>query len=227
MPRYNVPRSKEFNDVYFFVEDGLAETRYVFLEGNNLPDAWTGQENFTICETGFGTGLNFLAVFKLWLETDESKRANNLHFISFEKYPLHKDHIEKYLSHWGELKNVLDKLLTIYPVDLEDGIYKSSVLEEVELTLIFGDMNKNIANLTNKVDCWFLDGFKPSSNPDMWSKTLFKNMARLSCDGTSFATFTAASLVRRELGFHGFDVRKINGFGRKRDMLIGDYNKCG
>ncbi len=226
----DVPRSKEFNDVYFSVEDGLAETRYIFLQGNNLPNSWIDHDSFTICETGFGTGLNFLAVLKLWLDTDVGKRPNDLHFISFEKYPLDKECIENYLSHWGELNGVLDIFLSNYPVDLKDGICELSIMDGIKLTLIFGDMNDNIANLYEGVDCWFLDGFKPSSNPDMWSDILFESMARLSSNGTSFATFTAAALVRRSLVEQGFDIQKTKGFGRKREMLVGCYKgniKCG
>ncbi len=225
----DVPRSKQFDDVYFSKQDGLAESRYVFLGGNDLPDAWNNKEHFTICESGFGTGLNFLAVLKLWLESDAGQRPASLHFISFEKYPLDKEFIENALLRWGELKEVLAKLLAIYPVDLSNGIYELSVMDGVRLTLIFGDINDEIPLLDTKVDCWFLDGFKPSSNPDMWSNLLFENMARLSNNGASFATFTAAGFVRRGLEAVGFNVRKIRGFGNKREMCVGLYkgdNKC-
>ncbi len=219
----NVPRSKEFDDVYFSVEDGLAESRYVFLKGNDLPNAWNDKEHFTICESGFGTGLNFLAVLKLWLEHDIDQRPKNLHFISFEKYPLDKEFIKDVLSCWEELSEVLAKLLAIYPSDLSRNIYEIPVVDGVKLTLIFGDINDELPKLEKQINCWFLDGFKPSSNPDMWSKTIFKNMARLSITGSSFATFTAAGFVRRELEKYGFKVRKIKGFGQKREMLVGYY----
>ncbi len=219
----NVPRSKEFDDVYFSVEDGLAESRYVFLKGNDLPNAWNNREHFIICESGFGTGLNFLAVLKLWLEHDIDQRPKNLHFISFEKYPLGRGFIKDVLSCWEELSEVLAKLLAVYPSDLTGNIYEIPVIDGVKLTLIFGDINDELPKLKTQIDCWFLDGFKPSSNPDMWSKTIFENMARLSVTGSSFATFTAAGFVRRGLEECGFEVRKIKGFGRKREMLIGSY----
>ncbi len=215
-----VPRSKQFDDVYFSAQDGLAETRHVFLDGNNLPDAWAGKDEFTIFETGFGTGLNFLAVLQL---LKRSGRPDRLHFISFEKYPLEKTYIAECLSSWGELGDQLASLLSVYPSDVNDKIYNLAVSDDVELTLVFGDVNEEVQKFRKKADCWFLDGFKPSSNPDMWSKTVFENMARLSHKGTSFATFTAAGFVRRGLQDVGFEVRKVKGFGRKREMCVGTF----
>lgn len=213
--------SEQFDDVYFSVQDGLAETRHVFLDGNNLPDAWYGQEHFTICETGFGTGLNFLAAVKLWQDTPVEQRPKNLYFISFEKYPLSQDYIATHLAHWDELSHILDLLLAKYPTDLSQKKYELEIMDGVKLTLYFGDINQTIPTLNTPIDCWFLDGFKPSSNPDMWSDTVFQNMARLSHKNSTFATFTAAGFVRRGLSAVGFDVRKVKGFGRKREMSVG------
>ncbi len=208
----NVPRSQQFDDVYFSVQDGLAETRHVFLGGNGLPEFWQGRESFTICETGFGTGLNFLALLKLWRDTAREERPKELRYISFEKYPLTPDEIRRYLSHWVELAEELEMLLA---EDLPLG---------VTLELVIGDVNEEMPKLDAQVDCWFLDGFKPSSNPDMWSETVFANMARLSAFGARLATFTAAGFVRRGLMAVGFEVRKVQGFGRKREMVVGIYN---
>ena len=220
----DVPRSKKFNDVYFSQQDGLAETRHVFLAGNGLPDSWEGQGFFNICETGFGTGLNFLAALKMWRNAHEKQRPEVLHFISFEKYPLEREEIAQYLVHWEELSEELEMLMAVYPDVLEQGqSYTLDVMEGITLTLIIGDVNEEIPKLEAKVDCWFLDGFKPSSNPDMWSETVFLNMARLSALGTHFATFTAAGFVRRGLEAVGFAVRKIPGFGRKREMCVGVF----
>ena len=222
----DVPRSKQFNDVYFSPQDGLAETRHVFLGGNGLPEFWRGSENFTICETGFGTGLNFLAVLKLWKEEAQGERPKDLHFISFEKYPLSGAEIKQYLSHWQELEKELEALLAVYPDVLDYGqCYVLDVIDGVRLSLIIGDVNEEMPKLEDGslVDCWFLDGFKPSSNADMWSETVFSNMARLSVSGTRFATFTAAGFVRRGLGEQGFEVCKISGFGRKREMCVGVF----
>ena len=211
----NVPRSQQFDDVYFSVQDGLAETRHVFLAGNGLPGLWEGRESFCVCETGFGTGLNFLALLKMWRE-DENRPAA-LHYISFEKYPLSSEDIERYLSLWEALSEELKMFLGD---DLPEG---------VSLELIIGDVNEEMPKLAAQVDCWFLDGFKPSSNPDMWSETVFENMARLSAPGARFATFTAAGFVRRGLQAAGFEVRKVPGFGRKKEMSVGVFkgdNQC-
>lgn len=215
-----VPRSEQFDDVYFSAADGLAETRHVFIEGNDLPrrlTAWPPDKVFTVCETGFGTGLNFLATLKLCREL----KINRFEFISFEKYPVTADFIDQSLSHWrDDIGRELDDLLNVYPVDLS-GRQRVSLAGEVELDLIFGDVNAEISKLEGYVDCWFLDGFKPSSNPEMWSETVFQNMYRLSAPHATLATFTVAGFVRRGLKDAGFDVRKVRGFGYKRDMTVG------
>ena len=218
-----VPRSEQFDDVYFSVQDGLAETRHVFIDGNGLPEFWQVRERFTICETGFGTGLNFLAALCLWQSADVNTRPKNLHFISFEKFPLTKDYIRDHLSHWEEIRGALDQMLSVYPDDISAGRHDLDICDGARLTLIFGDVNEEMGKLSANVDCWFLDGFKPSSNPDMWSETVFKNMARLSAKMARFATFTAAGFVRRGLEAQGFDVRKVPGYGRKREMCVGTY----
>lgn len=220
------PRSKEFDDVYFSASDGLAETRFVFLEKNNLPEAFAEQEHFTIFETGFGTGLNFLAAWALFEE--HADKGRSLHFISVEKYPLSAAEIEAYLKPFAhEFPKLLDALVTHYPDVLSAGRHEIALDEDVHLSLIIGDVNTVISGVTEQVDCWFLDGFKPSSNPEMWSEMLFSNMARLSKPGAHFATFTAAGFVKRGLREAGFDVQKTRGFGTKRDMLIGQFSGCG
>lgn len=213
------PRSEIFDDVYFSAEDGLEETRHVFLRGNDLPFRWeSAGRDFAICETGFGTGLNFLAAWALFSRS--AKPGQKLRFISFEKYPLSAIQIRDALAVWTlEFPVLLDVFLEAYPVELH-GTQKID-LGNAELTLIFGDVNEEMPKLKDKIDCWFLDGFKPASNPDMWSETVFSNMARLSRSGATFATFTAAGAVKRGLQEAGFAVEKVKGFGRKRDMLRG------
>lgn len=215
-----VPRSEQFDDVYFSAADGLAETRHVFIEGNTLVErwaAWPEGKEFTICETGFGTGLNFLAALKLW----RSYNLKKLHYISFEKFPVTADFIEKSLVHWqDDIGLELSDLLKAYPENLT-GTQVFSIDNSVEVTLIFGDVNLELPKFQARVDAWFLDGFKPSSNPEMWSETVFQNMGRLSNPGATFATFTAAGFVRRGLASAGFEVRKVKGFGHKREMSVG------
>lgn len=220
------PRSKEFDDVYFSAADGLAETRFVFLEKNNLPAAFAGRERFTIFETGFGTGLNFLAAWNLFEE--HAQGGQSLHFISVEKYPLSAEEIEVYLQPFAhEFPEKLQKLIDLYPKRLKPGRHEIVLNNTVHLSLIIGDVNEVIKDVTDPVDCWFLDGFKPSSNPEMWSEILFENMARLSKTGAHFATFTAAGFVKRGLRDVGFEVQKVRGFGTKRDMLIGHFTGGG
>jgi tRNA 5-methylaminomethyl-2-thiouridine biosynthesis bifunctional protein len=215
----NTPRSKEFDDVYFSESGGLAETRHVFLEANGLPARWKGRPQFTIFETGFGTGLNFLAAWKLFRETRDA--GAHLDFISVEKFPLDAGQIGEYLSGWGEeLKYELQALCSHYPKEIK-GTQRIFMDESATLTLHFDDVNNVMPMVQDKIDCWFLDGFKPSSNPDMWTDVLFQNMARLSNPGATFATFTAAGVVKRGLKDAGFVVEKKDGFGWKRDMLAG------
>lgn len=215
------PKSKQFDDVYFSVEDGLAETHHVFLDGNDLPDAWSGQARFVICETGFGTGLNFLSAWKLFEESADTDQK--LDFISVEKYPLEGDFIQASLAHWSDVfEGRLEHLVEHYPMRVP-GFHRIQITDRVTLTLIFDDINHALPVLDARVNCWFLDGFKPSSNPDMWSDILFREMARLSLSEASFATFTAAGDVKRGLQGAGFDVQKVTGFGRKREMLIGRF----
>jgi tRNA 5-methylaminomethyl-2-thiouridine biosynthesis bifunctional protein len=215
------PRSQQFDDVYFSAEDGLAETRHVFVEGNGLPGRWQDRDCFTIAETGFGTGLNFLAAWKLFMETAPSGAF--LDFISVEKYPLSAAEIRSGLAHWSaDLAPYLEKFLAQYPLRTA-GFHRVVFDGRVALTLIFDDVLQAFPTLEATVDCWFLDGFSPSKNPDMWAPDVFTQIARLSAPGATFATFTAAGEVKRGLRAAGFDVRKQRGFGRKRDMLTGTF----
>ena len=213
------PRSQQFDDVYFSAEDGLAETRHVFVEGNGLPGRWQGRDRFCIAETGFGTGLNFLAAWKLFDET--APPGAFLDFVSVEKYPLSREEIRTGLAYWApQLGPYLERYLSHYP--LRTAGYHRVVFDgRVALTVIFDDVNDAFPQLDARVDAWFLDGFTPAKNPQMWTPGVFAEMARLSAPGATFATFTAAGDVKRGLREAGFDVRKQKGFGRKRDMLAG------
>lgn len=210
--------SQRFDDFYFSPKDGLAETRHVFIAGNNLPARWRGRDDFVIAETGFGTGLNFLETWRLW---QAGGAPGRLTYLSFEKYPLKPDAIAAALAAWeAEFGKHLPRLLDIYPA-LIPGFHAIDVTETLRLILVFDDVNTAMAQVSASVDCWYLDGFKPSTNPDMWSETVFDEMARLSAPGTTFATFTAAGFVRRGLEAAGFQVEKKPGFGTKREMITG------
>ena len=223
-----LPYSAVFGDVYFSREDGLAETRHVFLQHNQLSERWQGlaQDHFTIAETGFGTGLNFLCAWQLWQQSAPAHAR--LHFVSVEKFPLSHAELSQALALWPALAEQAQALLAQYQ-QICTGWHRL-VFDQgrVQLTLIIGDALESLQQLRGKVDAWFLDGFAPSRNPEMWQPALFAAMARLSHQGdtlqrTSFATFTSAGLVKRGLAAAGFTVNKVPGHGRKREMLCGSF----
>ena len=224
------PVSQQFNDVYFSNQDGLEETRYVFLTGNHFPERFTTHARAvcTVAETGFGTGLNFLT---LWQAFDGFRRAypqaalRRLHFISFEKFPLPLADLAAAHASWPELADYAQALRRQWPPALPGCQRLILAQGAVTLDLWFGDVNALLpeldASLTHQVDAWFLDGFAPAKNPDMWSDALFHAMARLCRAQCTFATFTAAGFVRRGLQQAGFVVEKSKGYGQKREMLRG------
>ena len=192
----------------------------------SLAERWQAlkQPEFTIIETGFGTGLNFLSCAKLWLET--SALDYTLHFISVEKYPLSMAEIFDALDLWPSLTVYKQALLEQYPEVLNG---KSVLLfdDRIRFTLLTGDATEQLNRLSpsiTKADAWFLDGFAPSKNPEMWQPSLFQQMTRLSYSETTFATFTSAGEVRRNLIAAGFTVQKRPGFGKKREMLVGIFD---
>lgn len=216
------PRSVQFDDIYFSDLNGLEETRYVFLESNNLPEAWSGLDDFTIVETGFGTGLNFLSAWKLFEETSEPSQT--LDFVSVEKYPLTPAEIREILDPWADFfEGRIETMLAQYPIRIA-GFHRIKINSKITLTLIFDDMSYALPKLKARVDCWFLDGFTPAKNPEMWSDALFQQMVRLSHDGTTYATFTAARAVCDGLKSVGFSVQKKKGFGYKSTMISGAYS---
>ncbi|EPS2708435.1 bifunctional tRNA (5-methylaminomethyl-2-thiouridine)(34)-methyltransferase MnmD/FAD-dependent 5-carboxymethylaminomethyl-2-thiouridine(34) oxidoreductase MnmC [Cronobacter turicensis] len=224
------PVSRDFDDVYFSNDDGLEETRYVFLNGNQLPERFMThpRDSFIVAESGFGTGLNFLTLwqaFAAFRDAHPDAALQRLHFMSFEKFPLTPADLASAHAHWPELAPWAQQLQAQWPmalpgcqrVLLDDG--------RVTLDLWLGDINELVDTLDDthnrQVDAWFLDGFAPSKNPDMWTPGLFAAMARLARPGGTLATFTSAGFVRRGLIDAGFNVVKRKGFGRKREMLTG------
>lgn len=216
------PFSTHFDDVYFSQESGLAETRHVFLQHNNLEQRWRDLApgaSFCIGETGFGTGLNFLCAWQLWDQV--APTSARLHFVSCEKYPLSRTDLQRALALWPELQPWADVLLAQY-TDLAAGWQRFCLADgRVTLTLLIGDVLDTLPQLDAQVDAWFLDGFAPAKNPDMWQPALYAQLARLSAPGTTLATFTSVGHVRRGLQAAGFSMRKVKGFGRKREMICG------
>ena len=217
------PRSASFDDVYFSTDNGYAETDYVFLQGNELAQRFAQMaehRHFTVVETGFGTGLSALATWDLFEQT--APASARLTFISTERYPLSKHQIRQALQAWPTLSGRVERLVAEYPPRLP-GFQLVELSDRVDLLLLFGDVQDTLRDLNARVDAWFLDGFTPSRNPDMWQPPLFQSMARLSHTDTTFATFTSASPVRASLQGAGFTVARRPGFGKKREMLHGRF----
>lgn len=216
------PESSRFGDIYFNRDGGVAETEHVFIKANRLRERFARHRgHFVIAETGFGTGLNFLCARALWLSTVQ-RTEQQLHFISCEKYPLSIEDLRQALAAFPRFEDGVRQLIDAYPAAVE-GFYTLRLDGgRILLTLLFGDAVQQLARLQARVDSWFLDGFAPARNPDLWTPELFEQIARLSHTGTRFATFTAAGIVRRGLQSAGFRVEKLPGFGRKRDMLAGE-----
>jgi len=217
------PFSDEFDDVYFSTAGGIAETEYVFLQQNHIAELWQGRDHFVIAETGFGTGLNFLTTVMHWLKN--THKSSQLHYISVEKYPLSKQDLQQALLVWPEFKLLLDELLAAYPPAIP-GYHQRLLFDgRVSLQLLQGDVIDMLGQLNAQVDAWYLDGFAPDKNPEMWSEKVFEQIARLSHEGSRFSTYTAAGFVRRGLHGVGFEVNKVKGFGTKREMLSGRMGK--
>jgi len=205
-----VPVSERFDDPYFSLENGLSETRHVFLAGNGLPERF--RDGFRVAELGFGTGLNFLATLRLWREAGAPGR---LSFTSFEAFPMAAADMARALTAFPELapeaealKAVRDRL-GAEPVDVADG---------VSLALMVGDARETLPAWAGAAEAWFLDGFSPAKNPELWEEGLMAEVFAHTAPGGTAATYTAAGFVRRGLAAAGFAVARVPGYGRKRHM---------
>ncbi|MBT5001400.1 MAG: tRNA (5-methylaminomethyl-2-thiouridine)(34)-methyltransferase MnmD [Tateyamaria sp.] len=203
-----VPISVQFDDPYFSLDNGLAETKHVFLDGNFLPARF--QDGFHVAELGFGTGLNFLTTWQAWREADI---FGKLYFSSFEAYPMSSTDMNIALQSFPTLKNFTKKLMNAQ-------ISGSVVFDfgDVELKLIHGDARITLPIWTEKADAWFLDGFSPVKNPELWGVDLMRQVAAHTKPKGTAATYTAAGFVRRGLEDAGFIVERVPGYGRKRHM---------
>ena len=231
-----VPVSGEFGDVYFSHADGLAESRHVFLQNSQLPERLANlavKQCFTIAELGFGTGLNLLATWQLWRQlraTHPHLASARLHFITTEKHPIPRSDLAQTLGLWAqrapELAVLIEQLFASYP-PLIAGCHRLNFIEDnLILDIWLGDASASLANLGFEpaikcpyIDAWFLDGFAPSCNETLWAESIFNQMQRLSHAGTTAATYSCAGIVKRGLQSQGFVIKKVKGFGRKREML--------
>jgi tRNA 5-methylaminomethyl-2-thiouridine biosynthesis bifunctional protein len=209
------PRSVFFGDVYFS-GDGAAETRHVFIGGNDLPRRFENASRFVVGELGFGTGLNILVALDLWRRV--KKPGARLDFVSFEKHPLSPNDFARSHDAWPHFVDLAARMRASYPPPAQ-GLHRLPLGDDAFLTLVVGDAREFLPRVDAAVDAWFLDGFAPSKNPDLWTPEIFAEIARLSAPGATAATFTVAGAVRRGLAGAGFTVEKRAGFGRKKEML--------
>ncbi|NLR74746.1 bifunctional tRNA (5-methylaminomethyl-2-thiouridine)(34)-methyltransferase MnmD/FAD-dependent 5-carboxymethylaminomethyl-2-thiouridine(34) oxidoreductase MnmC [Leeia aquatica] len=215
------PYSSQYGDVYFSRDSGLDETRHVFLQHNQLAERWShlpSGAHFVIGETGFGTGLNLLAAWQLWRQVAPTDA--HLHFVSGEAWPLSLAELQQAHAAWPELAELAATLHAVWH-DLAPGFHRLHLDAHVSLTLLIGDINQTLPELEAQVDAWFLDGFSPARNPEMWNPALYAQLARLAAPACTLATFTSAGHVRRGLQEAGFEVARAPGHGRKREMLAG------
>jgi tRNA 5-methylaminomethyl-2-thiouridine biosynthesis bifunctional protein len=210
--------SERYEDVYASSAGALEQARHVFLGGNGLPDRWRGAGGFTIVETGFGAGLNFLAAWQAWKAGRQS--GDRLDFVSVEKHPFAAADLARIHAAFPDLAPFSRMLVARYPV-LLPGFHRLHLADGVTLTLLLGEAATMLGQLEARADAFFLDGFAPARNPDMWSDAVFRELGRLAAPGATCATYTVASAVRAGLEAAGFAVEKQPGFGGKRDMLAG------
>jgi tRNA 5-methylaminomethyl-2-thiouridine biosynthesis bifunctional protein len=217
------PRSRHFDDVYYSRTDGLRESRHVFLAGSNLPQRWQAhpQPQFTVVETGFGTGLNFLACWHAWRAAGSA--APRLHYVSIEGFPLRRSDAARALGSWPELQPLAAQLLDRYPDPIPGRHRLLFEQGRLVLDLHFAAIDHALTELAAEgaplADAWFLDGFAPARNAAMWREELFPLLAAASRPDATVATFSSAGIVRRGLADAGFQVEKRPGFGRKREQL--------
>ena len=211
--------SQRFDDIYFSADDGLAETQLVFLEGNNLKERMAGRSHFTIAETGFGTGLNFIATLELMQNLGD--KAPGLHYIATEIAPLEGEMMRTALSAYPELAGLSEALLDALPPRWPGRHRRLLMGGRVTLDLLYGDSTQRLRESMFKADAWYLDGFSPARNPAMWQDDLYALMAERSSPGATLGSFTAAGNVRRGLEQAGFSITRHDGFGRKRHRITG------
>ncbi|UDF04961.1 tRNA (5-methylaminomethyl-2-thiouridine)(34)-methyltransferase MnmD [Asticcacaulis sp. AND118] len=211
------PRSARFDDIYYSLQDGLSETRAVFLTGCGLPEHWSGCRHFTVAELGFGTGLNIAALMQMWAQNHPAN--GHLHIFSVEAYLMPAQAAAKALSSWPELAHYAEAIIARWPPHRR-GFHVMTFPEwGVTLTLALMDVREALTQWDGQADAWFLDGFSPAQNPDMWAEDVLAAVAAKTAPGGRLATFTVAGFVRRGLQAAGFEIFKRPGFGRKRERL--------
>jgi len=217
--RNGIPFSPAYQDIYYSQQGGVQETKHVFLKHNKLPERWSNSQHFSIAETGFGTGLNFMVTASQWLKS--APKNTTLDYFSIEKNPISKTDLSKIHQQWPQFSNISQCIIDNYP-PLIQGFHPILLNSpRIRLILIWGDIEYALNQLDIQADCWFLDGFSPNKNPSMWSLKHCQKIAQLTKKTGSFSTYTAVGQVRRDLISAGFEVSKAAGFGHKRELLYG------
>ena len=215
------PYSPDYGDVYHSTDSGPGQARHVFLGGNGLPARWARARVFTIVETGFGLGLNFLATWQAWRA--DATRPAQLHYVSIEKHPFTRENLALLHARYPEFSALARELQHAWP-PLLPGFHRLEFESgAVALTLAFADVGRALQELRLDADACYLDGFAPTRNPEMWSEPVAKALARLARAGTTLATYTTARVVRHVLSEAGFACELKPGFGRKRHLLAASY----
>ena len=214
----NIPRSDRFSDTYYSKNDGQGETNHVFINGNDLPQRWTRSDHFTIGELGFGTGLNFLETARQWCLNWQ--QGTTLQFVSFELFPLNIQELRRANSRWENLQPLARHLCQNWSID--QPRLQIDFPCNVHLDIFFGDANTRLHDQNLDVDAWYLDGFSPSKNPELWNEKLMSDVYNATKSGGTIATYSVAGYVRRNLQSAGFTIDRAKGFATKREMLKGN-----
>ncbi|WP_261523490.1 bifunctional tRNA (5-methylaminomethyl-2-thiouridine)(34)-methyltransferase MnmD/FAD-dependent 5-carboxymethylaminomethyl-2-thiouridine(34) oxidoreductase MnmC [Burkholderia multivorans] len=216
--------SPAYGDIYHSAAGAIAQANHVFVAGNGVPARWQQRRTFTIVETGFGTGCNFLATWAAW--RDDPARCERLHFVSVEKHPFSREDLRRAAAHIVANTTIsanVDELADAWP-PLVPGLHRLEFdAGRVVLTLVFGDALERLPTLVARADAFYLDGFAPSKNADLWSIDVFRALARMADERATFATYSSSGVVKRALDEAGFAYRKVDGFAGKRAMLVGEY----
>ena len=217
-----VPYSTAYGDIYHSTDGGEGQARHVFLQGCGLPSGWASRAHYVILETGFGTGLNFLTTWAAWRA--DPNRPQRLHFLSVEKHPFRLEDLKSIHAMWPELHELCAELRANWPM-LTPGFHRIALDQgQVQLTLMLGDAVECLPQVHARVDAFYLDGFSPDCNADLWQPALFAECARLARPGAVAATYTVTAAVRQGLAEAGFVCEKRAGFGRKRHCLTARFN---
>lgn len=215
--RDGVAYSRAYGDIYHSADGGEGQSRHVFLHGCGLPQAWAGRDQYVVLETGFGTGLNFLTTWAAW--RDDPARPARLHYLSVEKHPFDTADLARLHAQWPALAACAAELQAHWPMRVP-GFHRIALDQgRVQLTLMWGDAQDCLPQVQAAVDAFYLDGFAPARNADLWQPALFDRLARLANPGARLATYTVDGGVRAALARAGFVCEKRRGFGRKRHCL--------